>query len=699
MKRPALYLGLPFTAGLVLAAAWQSPLLLCGIAVLALGLIVWRRAWWKYVLLSTLSLVTACCVYWWTDAQTLQKQAGYAGQEAVFTGQIRELAVYDSGWTRCVLAGAFDGGTAARVYLLTDETELDYGDTLTVSGTPAALASGYLFDSAGYARANRICLQFGADAVIQERTPLASPTLRSVIWHWRTEMTARIRSQMREETGAMLTGMLFGDKSGMSNTGKSLMYRMGIGHLLAVSGLHLEFLAFCISWALYHLNVGRRVTFAVVTGFCFLFVICAGETVSVWRAFIMTVIVYFAKAVFRENDSFNSLSIAMLILGIANPYVIHSAAFWLSCCGTLGIGVVGPFMLPEKEEATRPENAFRQAGIMVWTFLTVLPVSAMYFREVSFLSPLSNTLLVPVCMAALLFGAIAVLLGAQGAAAAGFLRLADLLCGVILDISDRIGRIPWTHTSTASRMLLPLLFGAAILGVCVYLADRSRRMTTIAVAVALALTAGCLGMERLRTYRDLRIAVLGSGRNAACVLTAGDESLILDLSGDPATVSHTEAYLTDMGTDSLRALYLCRPGIRSVQQYEEKMGLFIPEEMVLLDDRCKELADYTEVPVRAVSSCEFLFHGARVQLDADGALIGFADNSVYLGSGKKPEGMTALIAVGTCREKLPDCGILIVTDRYSPYLADDYTYIGENDLELTLLENGRCRVRRLYGES
>ena len=80
-------------------------------------------------------------------------------------------------------------------------------------------------------------------------------------------------------------------------------------------------------------------------------------------------------------------------------------------------------------------------------------------------------------------------------------------------------------------------------------------------------------------------------------------------------------------------------------------------------------------------------------------MIGFADNSVYLGSGEKPEGMTALIAVGTCREKLPDCGILIVTDRYSPYLADDYTYIGENDLELTLLENGRCRVRRLYGES
>ena len=92
MKRPALCLGLPFTAGLGAAALIGQRLPLCGAVLLAaLALVIWRRALWKYILLSTLSLLTACCVYWHAADAVAAQQARFDGQTVTFTGTPRAM--------------------------------------------------------------------------------------------------------------------------------------------------------------------------------------------------------------------------------------------------------------------------------------------------------------------------------------------------------------------------------------------------------------------------------------------------------------------------------------------------------------------------------------------------------------------------------------------------------------------------------
>ena len=46
------------------------------------------------------------------------------------------------------------------------------------------------------------------------------------------------------------------------------------------------------------------------------------------------------RVLFRKPDPFTSLSLAMLFLGIENPFVIHAASFWLSCTAAFGIAVL-----------------------------------------------------------------------------------------------------------------------------------------------------------------------------------------------------------------------------------------------------------------------------------------------------------------------------------------------------------------------
>ena len=116
MKRPALCIGFPYVLGLTLASvvSGQMHFVLLGCLFLpGLAVLIWRKNLWKYVLLSTLSCLTACCVYWYADTAN-DKLVSRAGTETTFTGTITEAVLYTSGYARYALDGTFPDGTAAR---------------------------------------------------------------------------------------------------------------------------------------------------------------------------------------------------------------------------------------------------------------------------------------------------------------------------------------------------------------------------------------------------------------------------------------------------------------------------------------------------------------------------------------------------------------------------------------------------------
>ena len=406
MKRPALYVGVPFIIGLILSSVieWQLWAIACGAVTLIAGiLLLWRREIWKYVLLSTLSCLTACCVYWCAELRTETLLNTVPKEATTFTGKVINVSESDSNWTTYTLDGAFENAVKAKVTVSLEYMKFSYGDTLTISGTPTRTEGNYLYDG-DYYRSEQIFLTFGFDAELKDHQTPEKPDLKTIIRKWRSTMTERIHKYMDKETASMLTGMLFGDKSGFSGKSKNALYRMGIGHIMAVSGLHLDFLALLVTWILEKLHADRRIKFGVLAILCGLFVICAGETISVKRACIMVLMGQSAGLFFRQPDGVTSLSIAMLILGIRNPFVIHSASFWLSCSGAMGIGILAPYMTKDLKQKTSLQRALVNFISGCWVFLAVFPASAIYFNEISLISPWSNLILTPFCMVAMGLG-------------------------------------------------------------------------------------------------------------------------------------------------------------------------------------------------------------------------------------------------------------------------------------------------------
>ncbi len=705
MKRTALYIGFPYTAGLLIASVvrWQLCFWLLGAVVLTAFLIVCcHRAVRKYVLISTLSLMTACCVYWGCDALSVRKQLAFAYKEnTVFSGEITEISLHDSGYATYILEGRLNGEIPAKIKFLTDFQSYAYGDTLTLTGTPEPMQNNYVFDSVSYYQSKQVFLSMPLNAEI-EHTPRTRVTLHCILYEWRMKMTERIRSMTEGESGALITGMLFGDKSEMSSSTRTSLYRMGIGHVLAVSGLHLDFLALFVIRLLRKAKADRRLSFGILALLAVLFVICVGETVSVKRACIMILISQSAGLFFRKADMLNTISIAMLLLSLENPFVVHSAGFWLSFSGTFGIAVFAPYMTKPMKSENFLQKRIKEAAAMCCVFLVVFPVSALFFREVSLISPLANLVVVPLCMGILLLAAIALGFGMQGIIAQFLLHMAEWISELVLRISAYAADLPWTYIAADSEVLMFAVGASAVLTVACSLCFRSRKTICTAVAVSLAAICMASGTERAYQSRDLHIAVLGEERDCALVLRRGSDAVIVDMSGDANAPSFVQAYLQSAGVKSVDSLLLCKTKAKNIAGYEQILRFSVPEQLMLLHETEEQTA-VSVVGTNAVytNKCEIMFGGALLTVSDESVRVRYGDVDYICTKEKNPDipECEALTIYGTSRNLLPDCGILMVLDERTCYMADEYTYVGKNNLELTVAADGSCRVRSLYADT
>lgn len=180
--------------------------------------------------------------------------------------------------------------------------------------------------------------------------------------------------------------MVTGDRSDMDSTISELFSAAGIGHILAISGLHISL----IGMGLYRLL--RRIGFlcpmsAIISGiFVVLFGIMTGNSVSATRAIVMFVCAVNAQVLGRRYDILSAVSLSAIILILKNPYVIANSGFLLSFMAIAGVAVVTDgFSVKWLRWLTGP------AAIQ----LATLPIILWFYYEVPVYSVFLNLIVVP----------------------------------------------------------------------------------------------------------------------------------------------------------------------------------------------------------------------------------------------------------------------------------------------------------------
>lgn len=161
---------------------------------------------------------------------------------------------------------------------------------------------------------------------------------------------ARIRwkeiliSVLGEKDGNTMSAILLGDKSGLDGNLKELYQKNGIGHILAISGLHMTF----IGLGFYQLLRKRGFSFLTAGTMGITFLVCyslmIGSGVASVRALVMFIVRIGADITGRVYDMLTALALAAMVILVWRPLYLFDAGFLLSFGAVLGILVISPML-------------------------------------------------------------------------------------------------------------------------------------------------------------------------------------------------------------------------------------------------------------------------------------------------------------------------------------------------------------------
>lgn len=135
--------------------------------------------------------------------------------------------------------------------------------------------------------------------------------------------------------------------------------RLGLAHLLAISGFHFALLGYLLYRSLtpFLAPSSTNIYLLILLTVYFIFL---GPTPSISRAYIAAFLVLLAPLVHQKPNPINALGFALCIALIANPHIALNVGFQLSFAATLGILALTKTLLKWINRALPPPSPFEQ---------------------------------------------------------------------------------------------------------------------------------------------------------------------------------------------------------------------------------------------------------------------------------------------------------------------------------------------------
>jgi competence protein ComEC len=251
----------------------------------------------------------------------------------------------------------------------------------------------------------------------------------------REQMLSFFDRHLPEDSSALLKAMLLGEKQYLSEELRQAYIDTGLAHLMAVSGLHIGFVAgacflilyplvfflfwrFRSQWAL--MGYGRKIVALLCVFPVLFYMFLVGAKISALRAGVMILVYLFAVLINREKHLLNALLVAAFLILIWNPEAVVGPGFLLSFGALLTIVFAIQFLGKPSEDALDqlgevpwyrrlPKPRLKEASwqariydvlqstvfITLAALLGTLPVLVYFFNHISIGGIFLNLLLVP----------------------------------------------------------------------------------------------------------------------------------------------------------------------------------------------------------------------------------------------------------------------------------------------------------------
>lgn len=489
------YLALGWCAGIVLAAnaGLHLPLLWLALSIVLL-LLAWktrRIELWALAFLALGALRMSAVPI--TSGIAAYNDLGGMTIEGVVVGEP------DRRDDRVQLRIAAETVTRAGTTTLTDGlvlvyapplTNARYGDRVAATGLLFTPGESDRFSYADYlARSGVYSLM--RESSVEVLQPAAGNSPLSILIDLRTSAAKTIRQYLPEPQAGLLVGILLGNERGIAPEVSDAFAATGAAHVIAISGFNMAILSGVVIGMLRALHV-RPIPAALISiAVIGIYTVFVGANPAVVRAALMSGLLVVGKALRRDTYLPASLAFAALLLSGLNPHVLWDVGFQLSFFATLGLSLFADpilsFMLFGENISQNGNVAVRYAAlrhrlktlvleplaVTLAALVFTLPLTMLYFGQLSPVILLVNLLIIPAQTYLLLLGITATLAAAIIPPLAQILYWLDmLLLSWTIEVVRLFARVPTLEVFVSPNLIAACFI--AIVGVAMIKAAQPR---------------------------------------------------------------------------------------------------------------------------------------------------------------------------------------------------------------------------------
>ena len=294
--------------------------------------------------------------------------------------------------------------------------EVGYGDWVRVEGTLERPYEGEDFSYGNYLARCRTWLVMNRASV---EVLWEGKTGRGTLYAFKDFVQRRINQLYFEPEASFVSGLLLGSRKGMPEDLTLAFQKVGLTHIVAVSGYNISLVIAVIFALLSFLPFKRRIWASVLA--VILFVIFVGASSAAVRAGFMGCLTMWGLYAGRRSQAYFALLWSAVGMTLWNPYIlVYDIGFQLSVLSTFGLLTLVPILdarVPKWEK-----GKFLREGFLLTLSAQVatFPLMVFYFGRISLVAPIVNVLVAPFIPLSMLFSAASLALGLPAAAVANF---------------------------------------------------------------------------------------------------------------------------------------------------------------------------------------------------------------------------------------------------------------------------------------
>ncbi|MFA5023593.1 MAG: ComEC/Rec2 family competence protein [Patescibacteria group bacterium] len=298
--------------------------------------------------------------------------------------------------------------------------EYDYGDFIKISGDLEAPPKIDGFDYESYlARYDIYSVMYYPKIELIKGTLTRPQQAYLGLMKLKKGIKEIINANLTEPEAGLANALLLGYRRTVSREDLKIFSRVGLSHMIAISGSHITILSAMIINFFLALGFRRRRALLIIFGFLVLYPLVTGLAASAVRSAIMGGLAFLAVYHQRSSSLINALVFSGALMLAFNPRLLRDdIGFQLSFVALLGIIYIYPLgeritsrFLNKLKLKHRLKSILKTVldtvNLTLVSQVVILPIALVNFKQLSLIAPLANVLVLwtfPPLLASLIIG-------------------------------------------------------------------------------------------------------------------------------------------------------------------------------------------------------------------------------------------------------------------------------------------------------